>query len=151
MQERGDVNPTGGLANATVQTVSFCDMLILSGDDFDEVLCNHLRANPSTTDHTHTAHEANTRANPTAAVKKHSVTILNHLKVAPLLRETLGGSTPSPEGGGRSTCKGGTDAPTRKASAAVVRKGLQELLDQRSHEPLAAPPEVKSSAGHLDA
>ena len=41
MQER-----TRSLANATVQTVSFCDVLILSGDDFDEVLYIHMKYNP---------------------------------------------------------------------------------------------------------
>ena len=34
----------GGLANATVQTVCFCDLLILGREDFDQVLREHMVA-----------------------------------------------------------------------------------------------------------
>lgn len=35
-----------GTANATIQTVSFCDLLLIVREDFDEVLREHLEVNP---------------------------------------------------------------------------------------------------------
>ena len=42
----------GGRANATVATVSFCDLLILTSEDFDDVLLVYLsRAGPEAITH----------------------------------------------------------------------------------------------------
>ncbi len=77
MQERGTVNPQGGIANATVQTISYCDLLILSGEDFDEVLYEHLKDNPVTVDHSHDASTiAREQSHDVQAAKKASLTKL---------------------------------------------------------------------------
>ena len=41
----------GGHANATVATVSFCDLLILTAEDFDEVLLDFLQKAPQAMSH----------------------------------------------------------------------------------------------------
>ena len=40
--EQSLMQGVGGTANATIQTLSFCDLLILGRDDFDDVLREHL-------------------------------------------------------------------------------------------------------------